>query len=300
MSYAVVSKDPPPEDEDNAETIFDQTPVRVVCPHCGKNIITFIEHESSWVTYFVSIILMFVLQWASLCVVPVVFPLFKDVVHHCPRCLSVLATRSRVVWPSFKQEVMSFRFGSCVIVLARKYVFVLIALVSTIGGVHYIRSGAGATSNPDVWEHGPTIGATWDDFRKDCGFKSYLGNPIHVGVAFEDKFKNRTINWEGTVDRTEGRIDFLWVTQPGAVFVRMGPPQFPTKDVADLVLLYKSGGDLEQAAQKLSRGDSIAFEASLMDVGKRGAPHVLAVWKLDKKQKEKNIEEIKPSPAGEV
>merc|ERR1719401_1361260 len=85
------------EDDEDSEPIFDQNPVKVSCPHCGKNVITFIEHEASWVTYLVCLVLLFVLNWAALCVVPVVYPLFKDVVHHCPRCLSVLATRSRVV-----------------------------------------------------------------------------------------------------------------------------------------------------------------------------------------------------------
>merc|ERR1719464_1628169 len=150
MSYPISrdkKDDPGEDDEEDGDLIFDQVPVRVICPHCGLSIITFIEHEASWVTYVVSGVLFLVLNWAALCIVPVVYPLFKDVVHHCPRCLNVLATRSRVSLPSFKSDVMSFRFGSCVVVLARKYVFALSALVICIGGIHWLRS-SGAPPTP--------------------------------------------------------------------------------------------------------------------------------------------------------
>ena len=34
-----------------ADVLARLTKVRVLCPHCGGAIITFIEYESSWVTY---------------------------------------------------------------------------------------------------------------------------------------------------------------------------------------------------------------------------------------------------------
>mmetsp|Transcript_34964 Transcript_34964/g.88064 ORF Transcript_34964/g.88064 Transcript_34964/m.88064 type:complete len:306 (+) Transcript_34964:122-1039(+) len=269
-------------DDEDDDPIFDQNPVKVSCPHCGKNIITFIEHEASWVTYAVCLAMLFVLNWAALCVVPVVYPLFKDVVHHCPRCLSVLATRSRVELPSPKQEVMSFRFGSCVIVLARKYVIMLAAVMAVIGGIHWVRSsGSSAASGAEHWHRGPSVEKTWEDFTRDCGYKSYLGNPIHVSVAFKENYKNKTIHWEGTVHHVEDSLSFLWFSQRGAVFIRMQPPQFPSKrDMADLVLLYNDGDEVARAAGKLPRGKRISFEATFIDVGKRGAPHVLGLWEV--------------------
>lgn len=268
--------------EDDGEVTFDQTPVRVVCPHCGLNVITFIEHESSWVTYVVSIVLLLVLNWAALCVVPVVFPLFKDVVHHCPRCLSVLATRSRVAITSVRHEVMSFRFGSCVIVLARKYVLMLLALSALIGGIHYVRTGTSAPSGLDAVHRGELQSLGWEDFVKDCGYKSYLGNPIHVKMAFNERYKNKTFHWQGSVHHTEPGISFLWVDQKGAVYVSMQPAQFPDKrDRADIVLLYNDY-DKEVGGQvaKLKKGAAFSFEASMVDVGRRGSPHLMVLWEL--------------------
>lgn len=287
MSY-IVPRDKKDEDAHEQETedgevTFDQTPVKVVCPHCGLTVITFIEHEASWVTYAVSIVLLLVLNWAALCVVPVVYPLFKDVVHHCPRCLSVLATRSRVAVSSFKQEVMSIRFGNCAIVLARKYVVMMLALMALIGCFHYARSSSAAsTGGLDSVVRSEVVALQWEDFMKDCGFKSYLGNPIHVTVAFNERYKNKTFNWQGTVHHFEEGISFLWWNQRGALFAQMDPPQFPMKrgHDPDLVLVYSDTDKVSESVGKLKRGDSFNFVATMVEVGRRGMPHVMVLWEV--------------------
>lgn len=273
---------PPPQEEEDEDLIFDQTPVKVSCPNCGVNIITFIEHESSWVTIAVCIVLFLVLNWAAICIVPLVYPLFKDVVHHCPRCLKVLATRSRVVMPSFRQEVMSFRIGSCAMVLARKYVIALMAMMALIGGIHFVRSsGAPATGLDGAIREAPSD-LRWEDFLKDCGFKSYLGNPIHVTVAFNDKFKNKTFDWRGTVHRVETGGNLLWFNVPGTILVNMEPAQFPHKrDMPDIALLYKEQEGLTSKVSSLKAGKPISFTATMLEVGRRGSPHVMALWDID-------------------
>jgi len=270
------------EDEDG-EPIFDQSPVKTVCPHCRLNIITFIEHEASWVTIAVCLFLLIVLNWASLCVVPIVYPLFKDVVHHCPRCLKVLAARSRVVLPNFKSDVMTFRFGSCVVVLARKYVLILSAILAVVGGFHLLRGSNARSSTVTSWHRGPSVSLTWADFQKDCGFSTYLGNPIHVAMAFEDKFKNNTVHWRGKQHHQEQSLFVLpWALQQEALFVRMDPAQYPYKRdaPADLVLLYNNSGAVAGKARALPQGSSFEFDATMIQVGKRGAPHMLVLWDL--------------------
>jgi len=276
------------EAEEDGETgKFDQNPVRVVCSHCGLNVTTFIEHEASWVTWLVSLGLVVVLQWAALCVVPVVFPLFKDVVHHCPRCLNVLAVRSRVELPSLRAEVMTFRFGSCVVVLARKWVILLTCLVGLILCVHSARGPGTLPTGVDAVVRGDVSAATWEDFMADCGLKSYLGNPIHVHLAFEDKYKNRTFRWKGRVHHVEPGLNFLWWSARGAVYVRMGPGKLENrsrggKDHADLVLLYEPGLPISKDVDELKRGSPLTFEATMLEAGKRGAAHVMVVWEVHK------------------
>jgi len=274
----------PNDTEDGDEDlVYDQTPVKVCCPHCGLSVITFIEHESSWLTYAAAIVLLMCLGWAALCVVPIVFPLFKDVVHHCPRCLNVLATRSRVAINGFKSEVMSLRFGSCVIVLARKWVILLVGLTVLIGGVHALRGSRSNIVNPgDVQNRMEPQKQSWVDFGDDCGYKSYLGNPIHVSVAFADKYKGKTFRWQGKAHHTESGFSFLWWSQRGALFMRMDPPQFTSKrETPDLVLLYdEKSKELAQRVAKIKRGEFVGFEASMAEVGKRGAPHTMVLWEI--------------------
>jgi len=266
------------EDEEG-EPLFDQNPVRVTCPRCRVSIITFIEYEASWVTYGMAIFLFTVLNWAALCIVPVVYPLFKDVVHHCPRCLAVLATRSRVVLPNPKQEVMSFRFGSCVVVLARKYVLLLLALVTLISGVHFMRNSAAQGAAVDSWHRGPPVNVTWQDFVQDCGTKTYIGNPIHVKMAFEDKYKNNTVHWEGKMERLDDSFHFWFLDRKGAVFTRMEPAQYDAGQ-SDLLLIYNHSDAVAEKARELTQGAPFSFDATLVQVGRRGLPHVLVLWEV--------------------
>lgn len=270
------------EGESEEDTVFDQAPVKVICPHCGLSVITFIEHESSWVTYVASLVLLGTLGWAAICVVPIIFPLFKDVVHHCPRCLNVLATRSRVAISGFKSDVMSIRVGSCVIVLARKWVILLVGLTILIGGVHAIRNRGAGVNVADMPVRSEASPLEWKDFNKDCGFKSYLGNPIHVTVAFSEKYKSKTFRWQGKVHHVEDGITFLWWNQRGAVFARMDPPQFTSKrEIPDLVLLIDdTKKELTKEVSKLKKGQEFIFEASMAEVGRRGSPHTMVLWEV--------------------
>lgn len=288
----VVLPDPPENEEEEDAVVFDQTPVRVACSHCGLRVITFIEHESSMLTYVVSLGLLLMLGWAAFCIIPVVFPLLKDVVHHCPRCLNVLASRSRVAVSSFKEEVISFRLGSCVVVLARRYVFLLMFLAAIIGGVQIMRNGAGAHPGTSVQaalalEHpGNASALTWQNFSADCGFKTYVGNPVHVTVAFTDSYKMQSFYWEGRLLRKEDSWRFLWFDQQhGLLYVHMEPPQFPQSPKRpDLLLIFSDyGGDDKAAGEALASlnvGAMFRFHATMVEVGRGGAPHTMALHRI--------------------
>merc|ERR1712137_1496189 len=95
-----------------------------------------------------------------------------------------------------------------------------------------------------------------------------------------DNYKNQTFRWNGSVHHIEAGLSLLWWSQKGAVFVRMDPPQFPSKqNMADLVLLYNDYD--KQVADRVStlrRGQAFTFEGTMVEVGKRGAPHVMSLW----------------------
>merc|ERR1719203_924371 len=131
----------------------------------------------------------------------------------------------------------------------------LLALTTLIGGIHYVRSSGAPSTGIDAVVRGEMVDSLgWEDFIKDCGFKSYLGNPIHVTMAFNVKYKNKTFAWQGAVHHVEEGLSLLWINQRGAVFVRMASPQFPSKrDMPDLVLLYNEREQVSNDVSKLKR-----------------------------------------------
>lgn len=178
---------------------------------------------------------------------------------------------------------MSFRFGSCAVVLARKYVLLLLGFSIVIGGIHFMRSGRSSAGDYNVADavRKPVSPETWANFSKDCSFKSYLGNPIHVTTAFAKKYRDNTFRWQGEVIRVETAARFLWWHSRGAVLVRMDPPQFPKKpDMPDLVLSFDDDAEVAKIAAKLKRRQVFTFEMTMALVGRRGSPHVGALWEI--------------------
>merc|ERR1719253_286359 len=152
-----------------------------------------------------------------------------------------------------------------------------------IGSIHTIRSGRSNVANPaDMPLRSEPSPLRWEDFNKDCGFKSYLGNPIHVTVAFSDKYKSKTFRWRGKLHHVEEGFTLLWFSQRGAVFACMDPPQLTSKRVVpDLVLLYDDNAEkVAREAAKLKKDQLFDFEASMVEVGRRGAPHTMVLWDI--------------------
>jgi len=159
----------------------------------------------------------------------------------------------------------------------------LVALTSVIGGIHFVRTSGGPRTGIDAVVRGPFVESTWADYASDCGFKSFLGNPIHVTMAFKQKYENKTVRWEGEVHHVEDGLTFLMFNQKGSLYMRMFPAQFPKKPaLPDLVLLYNDGDPVAKEVLKTKRGMNVSFDATMVEVGKRGNPHVMVLWELRK------------------
>merc|ERR1711924_244188 len=103
----------------------------------------------------------------------------------------------------------------------------------------------------------------------------------HVTMAFGKTYKNRTFHWAGEVHHIEEGFKLLMISQRGALFVRMNPTQFPSKpSLADLALLYEDGSEVGTKVGKLKSGANVSFDATMVEVGKRGAPHVMLLWNV--------------------
>lgn len=53
---------------------------------------------------------------------------------------------------------------------------------------------------------GEPISSSWHDFQKDCGVRSFLGNPVRAGKRFEDAYLDKTVRWEGRMHHVQQGI----------------------------------------------------------------------------------------------
>eukprot|EP00382_Lankesteria_abbotti_P004131 CAMPEP_0113856856 /NCGR_PEP_ID=MMETSP0372-20130328/9602_1 /TAXON_ID=340204 /ORGANISM="Lankesteria abbotti" /LENGTH=132 /DNA_ID=CAMNT_0000832171 /DNA_START=220 /DNA_END=614 /DNA_ORIENTATION=- /assembly_acc=CAM_ASM_000359 len=109
---------------------------------------------------------------------------------------------------------------------------------------------------------GDYIDKSWDDFIADCGFRSYLGNPIHASSAFYTSYSRSTVIWTGRVNKIQEGFfskNFLFVT--------MSPSQFPPdigRSSPDLALMFSK--TLDNKIVDVHLEDQIHFETTLLEL----------------------------------
>lgn len=267
-------------DDPNEGLNFGDMPERCTCPHCERAVVTFIDYEASWVTWLLAIVVWFSLGWMAFWVLPLLWPAFKDVVHHCPRCLNVIARKSRISLPTFRTEVCSIKVGNCAVVLARKYVIIFLGLLFTIVAVYCLRSFVHVNgASPEVSKGTPSK-LTWEDFLYDCGPKSSLRSRGSSAVVFDEKYRRRTFTWQGEVRVIREGFEVFVIRTKSVLMVRMYPSRFPRRDLPDVALLFSDS--LNKEIAELSPGDWVEFEATMTLHGYRGDPELMTLWHIQK------------------
>jgi len=259
---------------------FGDMPERCTCPHCDRAVVTFIDYEASWVTWLLAIVVWFSLGWMAFWILPLLWPAFKDVVHHCPRCLNVIARKSRISLPTFRTEVCSIKVGNCAVVLARKYVIIFLGLLATIVAVYCLRSFVHVNgASPEVSKGAPSK-LNWEDFLFDCGPKSSLRSRGSSAMVFDEKYRRRTFTWQGEVRVIREGFEVFFIRTKSVLMVRMYPSRFPRRDLPDIALLFSE--NLNKEISELSPGDWVQFEATMTLHGYRGDPELMTLWHIQK------------------
>jgi len=298
MSWLPEEERPIAATDEGLTEAFDQAPVKCRCPHCHGNIITFIDYEPSWITYTMAVIVILVSGWFAICVIPLLWPVFKDVVHYCPRCLNVLARRSRVqiIRNKESEDVMTLKFGNCAMVLSRRYLCFFITVTCCIMMFHLYRThnNQGETSVLDL-RMGEISPLSWDDFLRDCGVRSSLGNPIHVHAAFDEKYKEKTFQWSGTVEAIDLGWNYYFWRSASRIWVGMPHHQYMNVK-ADLDLLFLPSDSKDLSLDDLKPKERITFIATFAtQLGRRGIPHPMRLHSLERLKKTSNEAEAETS-----
>lgn len=266
-------------DDPNENITFGDAPAHCKCPHCDRNVVTFIDYEASWVTYLLAFVVWVSLGWMAFWVLPLLWPAFKDVVHHCPRCLNVIERKSRINLPTFRTEVMTCKIGGCAVVLARKYVAILLGLVGVIVTVYLLRSTIQLNTAHEEHKGAPSM-LTWEDFVFDCGPRTSLSHRPSTARAFEDRYRRRTFTWQGEVRIIREGFDVLFVRTKNVIMIQMYPPRYKGRrgEHPDVAILF--GEERNKEVAVLNPGDWVEFEATMSAHGYRGDPEVMVLWRI--------------------
>ncbi|CAD7942654.1 unnamed protein product [Amoebophrya sp. A120] len=209
---------------------FGELPVEFVeCPYCRrKNGVSFVDHEASAMTYALSFCILCACGWFSLCLLPLVWPVLRTVVHRCPDCRNVLAKKNRVRCPRVQNEVFTMEMSGCAVVLSKKYLILFCVLLLLI----FIFLWRGDHHGSHLLLDAPTGGrdldgetGTWPGYLKFCGYRKSLGNPLRARRKFDEMYAGNRVLWEGRVSKIlEGFHIFFW-DAPGMIKVDMIPAE---------------------------------------------------------------------------
>eukprot|EP00927_Polykrikos_kofoidii_P039431 TRINITY_DN33821_c0_g2_i1.p1 TRINITY_DN33821_c0_g2~~TRINITY_DN33821_c0_g2_i1.p1 ORF type:complete len:420 (+),score=65.16 TRINITY_DN33821_c0_g2_i1:129-1388(+) len=274
----------------NEGRVFGDTPVHCKCPHCERSVITFIDRETSWVTLLLAFVVWLSLGRLAIWILPLLWPAFKDVVHHCPRCLNVIERKSRIKLPAFKSEVMTCKVAGCAVVLARKYVIITCCLIFLIIGSYVLRWSV-PLSGQHV-EKGLPSTLLWEDFVKDFGQIKQFRTREAVARSY-DSYTKRTFVWQGEVQQIREGFDVLFFRTKSVVMVNMYPARPRGRGLPDIALFF--GDDRNEEVAELSVGDWVEFEATMTARGYRGDPEVMALWRITKTKKPSSLPN-RPAP----
>jgi len=258
----------------------DCEPTVCHCPHCNVEVTTFLEYKPSWITYLLAISTWVLFGWLAICFIPIIFPAFKDVIHHCPNCLNVLHRQSRVQMPRFQSEIMTLKFGSCAMVLSMKYLIIFVLVVFVIVLFQFLRGYEGF--EPMDIEPGPVSKLTWENYLEDCtirgsGRSNNLASLSRIYQVFERKYRRRTFLWEGEVLSVREGFDFAFFRTNNMILVR-GVPSLYLPMIPDMILMFSP--ELNDKVAPLLPPAFIRFNATLVGLGRRGTAHILKLWDL--------------------
>ncbi|XP_053993390.1 uncharacterized protein LOC128884208 isoform X2 [Hylaeus volcanicus] len=281
------------------ENLPATTSRRLYCNFCDRVVLSSVELQSTIFSFFLAFLVFLFFGWLSIFIVPFLWSLLQTAVHFCPVCETVLLKLKRVSVLNFREQIITLRIGTCALVLTKRYLLGILSLVSFVFFLLTLRWYINATDFPVVIKNQP-INATWTDFLEDCGYvvfqdsifscscccfilycitpimfvlrvKSYLGNPLRAEKLFLEKYEGKTIIWEGRMHHVEEGI-----FSKHFLYLDMDPPFYPRNNYRDIALIF--GKHLSKEISNVEAGDKIQFESTLLELGRRGRPHLGILW----------------------
>ena len=273
--------------------IYVNRPFRATCECCGKQVTTYVKQEYNIfiVLLVITSFVVFGFFYGSLLIL-VFFPLFQNVTHFCPICLTLLY--ENYFYPIKKKEnFFMIQYGKCVMVIKAIYIYSILLIIVLLGigvNVKYyyftVRTNVDNELLNSQMQSNDFIGnlydknaeLTWDELLKDCGASVMVDNSARAIEIFNRKYFKKSVNWKGYfIDAFIQRLrPFEQSTdQLVNLNIRMIPSE--TMKGQDLVLSMDitKYHRLLPVLQRLKTGTPIQFKAIFESVGDEWKPHHL-------------------------
>ena len=211
----------------------------------------------------------------------ITFPLFKNITHSCPNCLTLL--HEKYFFPiTKKQNYISLKYGKCVIVLPMLCIYIVLSVIIVLGIYLNVQSindgsdnGVHKEKNPitfidNLYEKDTNL--TWEGLIKDCGAAVMVENSARGVEVFSRKYHKKVIQWKGYFLSAFVRHNMQHLVN---LNIRMIPSESLRSQDLVLSMDYEKHIELYHKLKLLKTGTAIEFKASLEVVGNEWEPHHL-------------------------
>ena len=165
---------------------------------------------------------------------PFLVSLTKSAIHRCAKCLNEVKNNSYFGFSSLEDKLLTFQAGKFGIILTRRYLLYIV-LTLTCGMAIYVFI---LTESGHNHEARPITDLTWSDYRRDCGYTSFVNNPHKAITKFDRVYQNQGISWDGYIIRVslneEDAINFAY--HSSSIMMKMNPEDQEGGHGADLGL----------------------------------------------------------------
>jgi hypothetical protein len=199
-------------------------------------------------------------------------PLTQQTIHSCPRCLNKVGVRTFYDLFSLKDRVFSFKFGNFGILVTKKqllgfFIFIFFSIC------FYLFFAAFDLNRVFIKE-------TWEDFKKECGAEQFIKNNEATETLCHSKYRYSDVSWKGWVIRVN-YDDYFMARHKLSILVKM---ENNTNEDPELYLKFSEHQYKQHQHEvfSITRGDYVAFNATIFFEGNSKNSPVLEAWGFEK------------------
>lgn len=229
------------------------------CTNCASKNPGYEEKEGSLLTVIAAILSLIVFKLYAFLILPLVIESTKTIIKKCVKCDHVLDKQELLSLPSLTDNILSFKCGSCAVVLSRKYALGILGVLIVIW--FFLPSSA-----PVVNPGGIELQSTkWEEYITDCGRNVILSNQVRAKKNFETKYSKNIVSWEGVLQK---KILTSINGEVGALHVKMNPSDSKS-EIADIQLTISHSLASKNMAifTQMATGDVFKFKGTIVQMG---------------------------------